>query len=119
MFGMRKPASVPKDFECARCGHCCEWEGDVRVTEAECERIAASLGISFRDFMNKYTRLAHDRKSLSLTEQEPSKHCVFYTPNPPTCLIQPVKPLHCARFPYEWRFPGWEKRCRGATAKGD
>lgn len=114
---MTSIAPVPDDFACVRCGHCCEWEGDVRVTESECETIAAHLGISFGEFMDRYTRLTHDRKGLSLIESEPSKHCIFYHGNPPTCRIQSIKPFHCTCFPFEWRFAGWEERCEGAHLK--
>lgn len=101
-------------FACVRCGRCCEWEGDVRITPEEAEIIATFLRIPFSDFMQKYVRLAHDRKSLSLIEQDLTKHCIFYTQNPPACLIQSVKPLHCRQFPYTWNFPGWQDLCAGA-----
>lgn len=116
-----KPADVPEHFECIRCGRCCEWSGDVRLTEQEIDIIAQFLKIGVDTFLAEYTRLAHDRKNLSLIEKDPSKHCIFYTDSPPSCLIQPVKPQHCRDFPYLWRFPDWEIACLGAhdlTSKG-
>ncbi len=111
---------VPDDFQCARCGACCEWEGNVKVTEEEISKIAEFVGLGRDEFMDRYVRLTHDRKGLSLTDREDNGHCIFYLntpPDGPRCIIQEVKPTQCKGFPFEWKFRGWENAC-GAMKKG-
>ncbi len=100
------------DFQCQRCGACCCWPGDVRVSEAEQNAIAAWLGLNINTFLENYTRLASDRRGLSLIDNALG-HCVFYTPGE-GCRINPVKPRQCTAFPYEWNNPGWQDICAGA-----
>ena len=102
-------------FECKRCGTCCKWEGPVRVSYEEILAIAHFLGIDPEDFIRKYTVLAPDRKSLSLTEK-PDGSCFYYDDAEKSCIINPVKPKQCSDFPFRWNFPGWEKLCAGGIA---
>jgi Fe-S-cluster containining protein len=104
---------VPEDFQCARCGACCEWEGYVRLTDDEVDVISEFLGMSVETFTSEYTRLTDDRRSLSLIENDDGS-CVFYEKSPPKCLINDVKPVQCVNFPRVWNFDGWEERCAGA-----
>lgn len=105
-----KEAPVPENFQCSRCGHCCMWEGDVRVSDAEIIKIAHFLKISDEKFRDEYLRLTHDRKGLSIIDNAKG-HCFFFKENPPRCEIQEVKPFQCSAFPFFWRFEGWEKVC--------
>jgi Fe-S-cluster containining protein len=75
----------------------------------EITRLASFKGISEFDFVQRYTRLAHDRRGLALQEQ-PHGGCVFLEGN--DCSVQPVKPQQCRDFPNLWSFPGFEKVCR-------
>ncbi len=103
-----------KNFKCVRCGACCRWQGYVRLKGEEIERIAGFLGITTQEFIDEYTYLTHDRKSLSLVDQEDGT-CVFYRPGePPACFIQDVKPEQCIGFPEKWAHEGWEDDCGGA-----
>ncbi len=101
-----------KDFKCQRCGACCRWPGDVRVTEEEQNAIAARLNMNINDFLQQYTRLTADRRGLSLIDNEHG-HCIFYSTEE-GCRINSVKPQQCVNFPYHWTNPGWEKLCAGA-----
>ena len=99
---------VPIFHECQRCTACCRWPGQVRLTDAEIARIAAYLGLSESEFIERHTRLRGDRKGLSLLEK-PNGECEFLVGN--DCFIQPVKPQQCRDFPNLWNFPGFEKVC--------
>ena len=64
--------------------------------------------MSERDFIQRFTRLRHDRKGLALIEK-PNGECVFLDGN--DCSVQPVKPQQCRDFPNLWNLPGFEKIC--------
>jgi len=99
-------------FLCQRCGACCRWEGYVQISSEEIDQIADFLGLSLSDFVEQYSRITLDRKSLSLTENEDGS-CIFFQEDSCSCLINPVKPRQCRDFPRKWNFPGWDKICRG------
>ena len=99
---------MPVFHDCQRCTACCRWPGQVRVDEAEISRLAAFLQLSERDFIERHTRLRHDRRGLVLQEQ-PDGACVFLRDN--ACTIQPVKPQQCRDFPNLWKYPDAEKYC--------
>lgn len=87
-------------YECQRCGACCRWPGQVKVTEAEIAAIAGFLGIDEMAFIQTRTRLRLDRRGLALLDK-PNGECEFLDGN--VCRIQPVKPQQCRDFPNGWR----------------
>jgi Fe-S-cluster containining protein len=107
-------------YECTRCGNCCRWEGYVRVSDAEIDAIAEFLGMDADTFIEEYTCLTADRRSLTLVDQS-NGACVMLTPQG-LCRINPVKPRQCRLFPNEWNFPGFRSRCNavdlGEAAEG-
>ena len=102
-------ATTPR-YECIRCGNCCRWAGWVYLTDAECDAIAAFMGMPPRDFTAKYTRLAPDRQRLGLVEKKDDA-CIFLS-GQNHCQINAVKPRQCREFPNGWSFPGFERSCR-------
>lgn len=100
---------MPVFHDCQRCTACCRWPGQVRLNDPEVTRIAAFLQLSEHDFIQRYTRLQHDRQGLALQEK-PDGACVLLDGN--LCSIQAVKPQQCRDFPNGWNFPGFEKICR-------
>lgn len=96
-------------YQCQRCGACCQWPGQVRVTEAEITALSHFLKMDEVAFIQKYTRLRKDRQGLALVDKTDGS-CVFYEPN--GCLVNPVKPQQCVDFPDHWNFPGFEKICK-------
>lgn len=100
---------MPVYHDCQRCTACCRWPGQVRLTEADITCIAAFLQLSEPDFIERYTRLQHDRRGLALQEK-PDGACVLLDGN--LCVIQTVKPQQCRDFPNLWKYPGAEKYCR-------
>ncbi len=107
---------MTEKFKCIRCGACCRWRGYVRLKGDEIEEIAKFLGTNADEFTKKYTYLTHDRKSLTLTDQEDGS-CVFYRHDPPACFIQEVKPEQCRTFPEKWAHQGWENDCGAAIQR--
>lgn len=80
------------------------------LTEEDIAAIAAYLGMSESDFVNKLCRLQRNRQGLSLIDTAEGA-CIMLRPE--GCAIQAVKPRQCRDFPLRWNFPGWEKRCPG------
>jgi Fe-S-cluster containining protein len=100
---------VPVFHDCQRCTACCRWPGQVRLTDEEITRLAVFNQLSEPDFIQRFTRLAHDRRGLALQEK-PSGACVFLVGN--DCSVQSVKPQQCRDFPNLWRHPDADKLCR-------
>jgi uncharacterized protein len=96
-------------YQCQRCTNCCQWPGDVVLTDADIDRIAAFLGLSIYDFVAKFTNLRSNRTGLTLIEKDNTTTCVFLENQ--DCQIHPVKPDQCAGFPNQWNFPGWHQKC--------
>ena len=95
-------------YQCQRCGNCCRWQGDVRITEKETVMIADYLGMEVEDFIAEYTRLNANRTGLSIIDQDDGA-CIFL--DGIDCQIQEVKPSQCKGFPNKWNFPGWRNHC--------
>ena len=95
-------------YQCQRCGNCCRWQGDVRITERETAVIADYLGIEVEDFIADYTRINANRTGLSIIDQDDGA-CIFL--DGIDCRIQEVKPSQCKGFPNTWNFPGWRDHC--------
>lgn len=100
---------MPVFHDCQRCTACCRWPGQVRISAADVTRIAEFLRLSEHDFVQRYTRLQHDRRGLALQEKLDGA-CVLLEGN--LCAIQPVKPQQCRDFPNLWTYPSAEKFCR-------
>lgn len=64
------------------------------------------------DFIQRHTRLTHDRGGLAL-EEKPNGECIFLAGT--DCAVQPVKPQQCRDFPNLWNFPGFETICRARS----
>jgi Fe-S-cluster containining protein len=107
---------MPVFHDCQRCTACCCWPGQVRLTEAEVARIAAFLQLSEHDFIQRYTRLQHDRRGLALQEQTDGA-CVLLERN--LCSIQAVKPQQCRDFPNLWKYPDADKYCQAIPREVD
>jgi Fe-S-cluster containining protein len=102
-------------YQCQRCTNCCQWPGEVVLTDRDVDRIAAFLGLSVYEFVARYTALRANRTGLTLTEKENSTVCEFL--DGADCLINSVKPAQCAGFPNEWNFEGWRDSCEAIPVK--
>ena len=98
------------NFKCRGCGACCRIkDGIVRVGEDEIKRIAAFLGMSEQEFIDRETEIAPDRKGLILKSRA-DESCVYLTDDN-RCRIHPVKPDKCRTFPFEWTNPDSAEVC--------
>ena len=98
------------DFKCQGCGACCRIkDGIVRVGADEIKRIAAFLGMSEQEFIDRETEIAPDRKGLILKSRA-DESCVYLTDDN-RCRIHPVKPDKCRTFPFEWTNPDSAEVC--------
>jgi hypothetical protein len=102
----------PANFACRRCGTCCRWEGEVRISQAEIEKAAATLELAPETFIASFTQVTRDRRGLTLNER-PDGACIFYLDDPPGCKIYGVRPEQCRNFPLVWNFPDWQTLCAG------
>ena len=104
--------SKTSSFVCRQCGACCRIkDGIVRVSAVEIARIAAFLGRTEQDFIDRETEVAPDRRGLIL-KSRPDGACVWLSDNN-LCRINPVKPDKCRTFPHEWTNDDSEKICPG------
>ena len=94
------------NLQCQRCGACCRWPGEVRLSTGEVAKLAAFLKLSEADFIEAHTRLRRDRKGLALKARA-DHSCIFLDGN--SCVIQPVKPQQCKEFPNRWVNLLWGK----------
>lgn len=103
-------------YQCVRCGNCCRWPGQVKVTKTDISALAAFLGIDESEFVNRFTRLRTDRRGLALIEKEDGS-CIFLE-GKNHCSVQAAKPVQCSGFPNAWRFPGWRDMCEAVEITG-
>ena len=101
--------TAPVFYQCQRCTACCRCAGFVRITKTEISRIAAHLGLSEDDFIQRFTRLSPSRKGLALIDK-PNGECFFLENG--DCVLQDVKPKQCIGFPNTWNYPGWQEICK-------
>src|SRR5690349_7654307 len=72
----RSITGMPIFHESQRYTACCQWPGEVKLTEKEITRMAIHLHLDEREFIEKYTRLHMFRTGLSLAEK-PNGECIF------------------------------------------
>jgi Fe-S-cluster containining protein len=70
--------------------------------------MAALLGESEWDFVQKFTRLRPQRDGLALLDKE-NGECIFLDGG--DCRVQEAKPIQCREFPNRWNFQGWRGVC--------
>lgn len=103
-------------YQCQRCTNCCRWPGDVHLTEGDISSIAAFLGLSEYEFVQKHTKISRRRTGLSLLEHK-NGTCVWLEGI--DCRLQAVKPEQCRGFPNAWNFPGWRDMCEAVEVEAE
>jgi Fe-S-cluster containining protein len=101
-------------YQCQRCTNCCQWEGDVVLTDREVHEISAFLGMTVYDFVRDFTRVRGNRQGLSLIDKEGTTECIMLDGR--DCRLQEVKPTQCRGFPNRWNFAGWREVCEAVPA---
>ncbi len=87
---------IMTSFECQMCGTCCFGEGGILVRSDEMEGIADFLGLNSETFLSMYCETRHGKTYI---KTGPGGYCIFFD-RKKSCLIHPVKPLPCSRWPY-------------------
>ncbi|MEM9281716.1 MAG: YkgJ family cysteine cluster protein [Verrucomicrobiota bacterium] len=103
-------------YRCQRCAKCCQWPGEVPLSDREVEKISEHLRKTVYDFVAEFTELRLNRVGLTLKEKE-NGECVFL--DGIECTIQEVKPDQCAGFPNRWNFPDWRSKCEAVPEFGE
>jgi len=102
-------------FECTQCGACCTGPpGYVNFTEAEGRAIAARLGVSYDEFLARYTVDHGSTRSLDEVKTRHGYDCVFLDrvrmPGKAVCSLYGDRPLQCRTFPF------WPENLKNASA---
>lgn len=109
-------------FDCRMCGHCCEGEGGIILSERDALRLAAGLGVSVPEALAAHAETVGGKNRLRVG---PDGFCVFFTQGS-GCSIHAFKPDVCRAWPF---FKGnliddvsWEMiqdYCPGVRSKAD
>lgn len=83
-------------FDCKRCGHCCQGEGGIVMTEPDRLRLAAHLGLAIPAMLEQYAEQAGGKLRLRVGEDG---YCVFFQAGH-GCGVHPGRPDICRAWPY-------------------
>ena len=101
-------------YQCGRCTNCCNWPGEVIVSDIETTAMAKELGLSANEFTEKYTKLREQRNGLTLKNNQNGSRVLL---KDRSCLVHSTKPKQCKDFPNNWRFKGWRQICDATPKK--
>lgn len=131
MVGICKELKNGARFQCQGCGYCCaDKEGDIFIFPEEIPAIVVHLGITIREFVDRYTGVVRTTyedlrvDALVIKQREPNGRCVFLEEDG-SCTIYPVRPFQCRGFPF-WQMnvefsEDWEEtkaQCPGIDQPG-
>ena len=103
--GVKKEAravekEVWQEVDCLSCANCCK-KMTPTLTKPDRHRIASHLGITPKEFKQKY--LVFDKEDDDWRMQQ--QPCVFLDLGTNKCTIYPVRPDDCAGFPHLTKTP--------------
>jgi len=103
--GVKKEAKaaekeVWQEVNCLSCANCCKTMTPT-LDKDDKKRIAAHLGMSVKDFKEKY--LVYDEEDSDWRMQK--QPCVFLDLTTNKCTIYAVRPADCAGFPHLTKTP--------------
>lgn len=89
------------------CGNCCTGpEGYVLISEGEAQGLAARLGLSHADFLERYTHKTSQGRSLKERRTEFGYDCIFLDrekiPGKAVCGVYEDRPAQCRTWPF-WK----------------
>jgi len=92
-------------FGCTQCGNCCTGPpGAVWFTPEEGRRLAALLGLSEVEFLNRHARKLPEGWSLNECQTEHGLDCVFLdrtsVPGKALCGVYQARPMQCRTWPF-------------------
>ena len=83
-------------FECTGCGDCCKREGILRVSVADCRRMAKHMEIALEEFQSIFTIVDPDYGLLLINGRD---GCVMLRKDN-KCAVHDAKPLQCSTYPF-------------------
>lgn len=94
-------------FQCTLCGNCCTGpEGYVLVSDAEVAALAARMGVSEPEFLERYTHMTSKGRSLTERLTEHGNDCVFLdrakVAGRAVCGVYEDRPAQCRTWPF-WK----------------
>lgn len=92
-------------FGCTMCGHCCSGPaGYVLVNDAECAALAVRLGLGVQEFVDRYTHVLPEGRSLREHTGPRGYDCVFLDrakfPGRAVCGVYEDRPRQCRTWPF-------------------
>lgn len=92
-------------FKCTLCGRCCTGpEGYVLVSDAEVDAFAARLGLTPNQFIESYTRITREGRSLTEKDSPHGRDCIFLDrqsiPGRAVCGVYEDRPAQCRTWPF-------------------
>jgi Fe-S-cluster containining protein len=92
-------------FSCTMCGNCCSGpEGYVVVTDAEVGALARRLGVTDQAFIDEYTHMTSQGRSLIEKKSVGGLDCVFLDrekiPGKAVCGVYEDRPKQCRTWPF-------------------
>lgn len=92
-------------FACTMCGNCCTGpEGYVLVNDQECAALAARLGMTAAEFVERYTHVLPVGRSLIERITSFGNDCVFLdrekVPGKAVCGVYEDRPRQCRTWPF-------------------
>ncbi|HYC99946.1 MAG TPA: YkgJ family cysteine cluster protein [Phycisphaerales bacterium] len=102
-------------FACTMCGNCCSGPaGYVLVNEAECAALAARVGVTPAEFIDRYTHVLAEGRSLVERYGPRGYDCVFLdrekVPGRAVCGVYEDRPRQCRTWPF------WNSVLRDASS---
>jgi hypothetical protein len=94
-------------FSCTLCGNCCSGDGGyVLFTDAEAEALAARLGVSHAEFIERFTHDTIAGRSFRERRGDSGYECIFLEhhtiPGKRVCGVYEDRPTQCRTWPF-WR----------------
>lgn len=92
-------------FGCTMCGNCCSGPpGFVLVDDAECDALAARLGITREAFVRDHTHMMSEGRSINEREGPHGMDCIFLDrttiPGKAICGVYEDRPKQCRTWPF-------------------
>ena len=92
-------------FSCTLCGNCCSGpEGYVLLTSTEIDALAARLRLSRQDFLDQYTHMTGEGRSLKEKTSAFGRDCIFLdrekVPGKAVCGVYEDRPTQCRTWPF-------------------
>lgn len=84
-------------FECLRCGHCCQGQGGIILTDKDIRRLLAHLGLGRDEFLATAAEAKAGRIRL---RSGGNGYCIYYSHEISGCGVHPARPDVCRAWPF-------------------